>query len=81
MLESDGWISVDAILTWSTPAVLAANERAREFQSMGAIEDPIGVGAVSNLAHPGGNVTGFSTQNFELQEKRFELVSSIAAWP
>jgi hypothetical protein len=49
--------------------------------SMGAIEDPIGVGAVSNLAHPGGNVTGFSTQNFELEEKRFELVSSIAAWP
>ena len=48
---------------------------------MGSIEDPIGVGAVSNLAHPGGNVTGFSTQNFELEEKRFELVSSIAAWP
>ena len=28
---------------------------------MGAIADPLGVGAVSNLARPGGNVTGFST--------------------
>jgi putative tryptophan/tyrosine transport system substrate-binding protein len=41
---------------------------------MGAIADPIGVGVVSALAHPGGNITGFSTQNFELEEKRFELL-------
>jgi hypothetical protein len=44
---------------------------------MGAIADPIGVGAVSSLAHPGGNVTGFSTQNFELEEKRFELLREL----
>jgi putative ABC transport system substrate-binding protein len=44
---------------------------------MDAIADPIGVGAVTNLARPGGNVTGFSTQNFELREKRLELLREL----
>jgi putative tryptophan/tyrosine transport system substrate-binding protein len=71
-------IRVDAILTWSTPAVLAAKRASTRVPIvMGAIADPIGVGAVSSLAHPGGNVTGFSTQNFELEEKRFELLREL----
>jgi putative ABC transport system substrate-binding protein len=71
-------IPVDAILTWSTPAVLAAKLASTRVPIvMGAIADPIGVGAVSSLAHPGGNVTGFSTQNFELEEKRFELLREL----
>jgi putative ABC transport system substrate-binding protein len=41
---------------------------------MAAIADPVGVGAVSNLSRPGGNVTGFSTQNYELEAKRLELL-------
>jgi putative ABC transport system substrate-binding protein len=41
---------------------------------MGAIADPVGVGAVANLSRPGGNVTGFSTQNYELEAKRLELL-------
>src|SRR5262249_53333241 len=35
------------------------------------------IGAVSGFAHPGGNLTGFSTQNFELEEKRFELLREL----
>jgi len=71
-------LPVDAILTWSTPAVLAAKRTTTKIPIvMGAIGDPVGVGAVSSLAHPGGNVTGFSTQNFELEEKRFELLREL----
>jgi putative ABC transport system substrate-binding protein len=71
-------IPVDAIVTWSTPAVLAAKRATTRIPIvMGAIADPVGVGAVTNLARPGGNVTGFSTQNFELEEKRLELLREL----
>jgi putative ABC transport system substrate-binding protein len=68
-------LPVDAIVTWSTPAVLGAKQATTAIPIiMAAIGDPIGVGAVSNLSRPGGNVTGFSTQNFELEAKRLELL-------
>src|SRR5262249_44809493 len=71
-------LRVDAILTWSTPAVLAAKQATTKIPIvMGSIADPVGVGAVSSLARPGGNVTGFSSQNFELEEKRFELLREL----
>ena len=71
-------LPVDAILTWSTPAVLAAKRATTTIPIvMGAIADPVSVGAVASLAHPGGNVTGFSSQNFELEEKRFELLREL----
>jgi putative ABC transport system substrate-binding protein len=68
-------LPADAILTWSTPAVLAAKRATSRIPIvMGAIADPVGVGAVANLSRPGGNVTGFSTQNYELEAKRLELL-------
>jgi putative tryptophan/tyrosine transport system substrate-binding protein len=36
--------------------------------------DALAAGAVSNLAHPGGNITGFSFLNTELSAKRLELL-------
>jgi putative tryptophan/tyrosine transport system substrate-binding protein len=71
-------LPVDAILTWSTPAALAAKRATTKIPIvMGAIADPVGVGAVSGLARPGGNVTGFSSLNFELEEKRLELLHEL----
>jgi putative ABC transport system substrate-binding protein len=71
-------LRVDAILTWSTPAVLAAKRATATIPIiMGAIADPVGVGAVASLSRPGGNVTGFSTQNYELEEKRLELLREL----
>ena len=71
-------LPVDAILTWSTPAVLAAKRATTKIPIvMGAIADPVGVGAVSGLARPSGNITGFSSQNFELEEKRLELLHEL----
>jgi putative ABC transport system substrate-binding protein len=37
--------------------------------------DPVGNGVVPNLAHPGGNITGFSYMSTDLAAKRLELVS------
>src|SRR6266436_5810004 len=71
-------LPVDLILTWGTPAALAAKRATATIPIvMGAIGDPVGVGVVSNLAHPGGNVTGFASQSLELEEKRFEMLREL----
>ncbi len=69
---------VDLILTWGTPATLAAKQATATIPIViGSIGDPVAVGVVPNLAHPGGNVTGFASQSFELEEKRFELLREL----
>jgi putative ABC transport system substrate-binding protein len=39
--------------------------------------DPVGLGLVSNLGHPGGNITGFSYMSTDLAAKRLELLHDI----
>ena len=71
-------LPVDLILTWGTPATLAAKQATATIPIViGSIGDPVLVGVVPNLAHPGGNVTGFASQSFELEEKRFELLREL----
>jgi putative tryptophan/tyrosine transport system substrate-binding protein len=40
-----------------------------------SITDPVGAGVVTNLARPGGNMTGFSYMGVELNPKRLGLLS------
>jgi hypothetical protein len=55
-------VPVDVIVTWGTPAAIAAKQATSTIPIvMGAIGDPVDVGIVSNLARPGGNITGFAT--------------------
>ena len=71
-------VPVDLILTWGTPAALAAKRATATVPIvMGAIGDPVDAGVVSKLARPGGNVTGFASQNLQLEEKRFELLREL----
>ena len=71
-------LPVDAIVTWSTPAVLAAKLATSTIPIvMAAVGDPVTIGAVDNLSRPSGNVTGFSTQNYELEAKRLELLHEL----
>ena len=44
---------------------------------MGSVGDPVQAGIVSNLARPGGNVTGFSSQSLELEGKRLEIMRDL----
>jgi putative ABC transport system substrate-binding protein len=42
------------------------------------VPDPVGAGFVESLAHPGGNLTGFTTFEFGLSGKWLELLKQIA---
>src|SRR5215475_205241 len=71
-------LPVDLIVTWGTPAALAAKQATTTIPVvMGAIADPVSVGLVSNLARPDGNITGFATQNVDLEGKRLELLKDV----
>ena len=64
---------VDVIVTWGSPATLAAMRATATIPIVTAgIGDPSAI--ISNLARPGGNLTGFSTLNIELESKRLELL-------
>jgi putative tryptophan/tyrosine transport system substrate-binding protein len=41
-------------------------------------QDPVGAGYVDSLAHPGGNTTGFSNQEYGTSGKYLELLKEIA---
>jgi putative tryptophan/tyrosine transport system substrate-binding protein len=43
-----------------------------------SISDPVGGGFVESLARPGGNATGFSTEEYGMSGKRLELLKEIA---
>ena len=71
-------LPVDVIVTWGTPAALAAKQATKTIPVvMGAIGEPVSVGIVSNLARPDGNITGFATQNLDLEGKRLELLKDL----
>ena len=71
-------LNVDVILTWSTDAVLAAEQATTTVPIvMGAIGDPLGSGVVTSLAHPGANITGFSERAAELEGKRLQLLKEV----
>jgi putative ABC transport system substrate-binding protein len=71
-------LNVDVILTWGTDAVLAAKQATTTIPIvMGTIGDPLGSGVVTNLARPGGNITGCSSRAAELQAKRLQLLKDV----
>ena len=69
----------DAIVGQSTPVVAAL---ARETQTIPIVfvnvADPIGSGFVASLARPGGNLTGFTTDNPAFGGKWVQLLKEIA---
>ena len=71
-------VPVSMIVTWGTPAAVAAKQATSSIPVvMGAVGDPVSVGIVSNLARPGGNITGFAGQNVDLEGKRLELLKDL----
>jgi putative tryptophan/tyrosine transport system substrate-binding protein len=71
-------LPADLILTIATQAALAARDATATIPIvMAPIGDPIKAGLVSNLAHPGRNLTGFTNVAAEISGKLFELLQQI----
>ena len=71
-------LKVDVIFTGGTPAVEAAMKATREIPIVFSnVADPLRQKMVQSLAHPGGNVTGFSMMSSEQLIKKLALLKEV----
>jgi putative ABC transport system substrate-binding protein len=79
-------MKADLIIPWATNATRAAIDATKQIPIVMTSVDPLVGGVVTNLSHPGGNVTGVAGFTCEVHAKRLQLlkeavptVSRIAA--
>jgi putative ABC transport system substrate-binding protein len=69
----------DVILAHGTPATAAFQRETRTIPIVFAsVSDPVGEGFVASLPRPGGNITGFISQEATVAGKWLELLTEIA---
>jgi putative ABC transport system substrate-binding protein len=69
----------DLIIANSTPAIAALKQATNTIPVVFAtVSDPVGQGLISNLARPGGNITGFAYADFTVLGKWLEILKEIA---
>ncbi len=70
-------LHVDAIVTFGAVAGLAAKKATTTIPIVATTGDPVAFGLVSNMAHPGGNITGIALVAPQLAGKRLELLREL----
>jgi putative tryptophan/tyrosine transport system substrate-binding protein len=69
----------DVILSNTTPALMALRQETRTVPIVFVqVHDPVAQGFVASLAHPGGNITGFSAYESSIGGKWLELLKEVA---
>jgi len=72
-------LKVDIIVVGGSPATQAAKDATKTIPIvMTNVTDPVGIGLVASLAHPGGNVTGLSNVGSDLGGKQLELLKEAS---
>src|SRR5215472_16955956 len=72
-------LAPDVVLAMSPPSVVALQKVSRSVPIVfAAVTDPVGLGIVQSLSHPGGNATGFLSAEFGFGAKWLELLKEIA---
>src|SRR5690242_13461081 len=72
-------LKVDVIVTQSAPAIRAVQQATKVIPIiMANVGDPIAQGFVATLAHPGGNITGFTNLSPDLGTKRLEILKEVS---
>jgi len=69
--------NVEVIVTGGLPPARAAKNATSTVPIVFLGTDPVRDGLVASLARPGGNITGFTVLNVELNPKRLELLSEL----
>ena len=71
-------LNVDVILAPGPPYVTAARKATTTIPIVFAlVPDPVAMGLVASLARPGGNLTGLTNSEVEMQGKRVELLKEL----
>ncbi len=71
-------LNPDILLAVGTPSVEELRKRTDKTPIVFAVvTDPVGQGFVQNLAHPGGNVTGFTDYDGPMAGKWLEMLAQI----
>jgi putative ABC transport system substrate-binding protein len=69
----------DLIIATSSPVTAALKEATRTIPVVfSVVNDPVGQGFVASLAHPGGNITGFTFVDFPMIGKWLEILKEFA---
>jgi putative ABC transport system substrate-binding protein len=72
-------LTPDVILAVSTPAIAVLKRTTDSIPLVFAIvNDPVAQGFVSSVAHPGGNITGFSFTDFSILSKTLQFLKQAA---
>jgi putative ABC transport system substrate-binding protein len=72
-------IAPDVILTAATPNLVVLQRATRTIPILFLqVSDPIAQGFVPSLAHPGGNITGFTAFEFSMGGKWLDLLKQMA---
>jgi putative ABC transport system substrate-binding protein len=72
-------LAPDVVLASGTLGLTAMIRESRTIPVVfAAVGDPVGLGVVRSLAHPGGNVTGFLAFEYSFNAKLLELLKEIA---
>jgi putative tryptophan/tyrosine transport system substrate-binding protein len=74
-------LAPDVIMAAGTLSVTALQRDSHAIPIVfNSVSDPVGAGFVNNLAHPGGNVTGFMIFEYSMSGKWLELLKQIVPW-
>jgi putative ABC transport system substrate-binding protein len=70
-------LNLDVIVTFGAVAAEAAKNATTTIPIVATSGDPVRLGLVSSMSHPGGNITGVSLVSPELAAKRLELIREL----
>jgi putative ABC transport system substrate-binding protein len=70
-------LKVDVLVASTFPAALAAKNATQTIPIVMMVPDPVGLGLVSSLSRPGGNVTGLSYLTEEIIAKSLQLLKEL----
>ena len=72
-------LAPDILLGNGTPAAVALKQATTTIPIVfSVVNDPVAQGIISNMAHPGGNITGFSFLEYSMVGKSLEMLKRIS---